>query len=79
MHAHSFATQERTLAPSQILRGVAVSCAPVAGTKASSITRSSSVRPAKRRLDSWYPCPGMGFSGLDKDVDWGNLVGGGPV
>jgi hypothetical protein len=79
MHAHSFATQKRTPAPSQILRGVAGSCAPVAGVETSSIKRSSSVRPAPRRLDSWYPWPGMGFSGLDKDVDWGNLVGGGPV
>jgi hypothetical protein len=79
MHAHTFATQERTPAPSQILRGVAGSCAPVAGRKASSLTRSSTVRPAPRRLDSWVPCPGMGFGSLDKEVDFGNLVGGGPV
>lgn len=77
MHAHFF--PKRTLAPSQILRGVAGSCVAVAGRKSSSLTRSSSVRPAPRRLDSWVPCPGMGISGLDKEVDFGNLVGGGPV
>ncbi len=85
MHAHPFATQERTLAPSQMLRGVAGSCAAVPGVqakpgvKAKSITRSSSVGPDSRRLDTWYPCPGMGSGRLDKEVDFGNLVGGGPV
>lgn len=79
MHAHSFATPERTLAPSQMLRGVAGACAVAAGNEAPSFTLPDSARPAPRRLDSWYPCPGMGISGLDWDVDFGNLVGGGPV
>ncbi|HEX6910992.1 MAG TPA: hypothetical protein VF142_11375 [Longimicrobium sp.] len=34
MHAHLFAIQERMQAPSQILRGVAGSCAPMADVAA---------------------------------------------
>lgn len=79
MHAHFLATPERTLAPSQMLRGVAGACVAVAGTPAPSITRSRSLRSASRRLDSWYPCPGTGADGVDSEVDFGNLVGGGPV
>lgn len=79
MHAHPFATQERTLAPSQMLRGVAGLRAPGASIETSSFARGSAVRPAPRRLDSWFPCPGMDADRVDSEVDFGNLVGGGPV
>lgn len=79
MHAHTFATQERTPAPSQNLRGVAGSCAPVAGFAAPSFVLRGSLCPASRRSDMWYPWPGMAISGSDSEVDFGRLVGGGPV
>jgi hypothetical protein len=80
MHAHTFATQERTLAPSQILRGVAGSCATVKGTKAPSFTQRESLCPAPwRGEDKRYSRPGMDRSDLDSKVDFGSLVEGGPV
>ena len=79
MHAHVFPTQERTLAPSQNLRGVAGTCAPVAGFAAPSFALRGSLCPAPRRSDTWYPWPGMAIVGSDSKVDFGSLVGGGPV
>jgi hypothetical protein len=80
MHAHTFATQERTLAPSQILRGVAGSCATAKGAKAPSFTRRGSLCPASwGGEDKRYPRPGMDRSGPDSTVDFGSLVEGGPV
>jgi hypothetical protein len=80
MHAHTFSTQKRTPAPSQILRGEAGSCAAVERNTAKSLVLCGSLCPAPRRSeDARYPWPGAAARGLDSIVDWGNLVEGGPV
>jgi hypothetical protein len=79
MHAHTFATQERTMPPSQNLRGVAGSCAAVKGFTAPSFTLSGSLCPAPKRSDARYPWPSAPKGGLDRKVDFGSLVEGGPV
>jgi hypothetical protein len=79
MHAHSFVTQERTQAPSQSMRGVAGSCAPVEGVTASCTLRGRSCPAPRRGVDARYPWPGEAIGGLDGDVDFGRLVEGGPV
>lgn len=81
MHAHTFATQERTLAPSQMLRGVATTYALVEGTSAPSFALCSPC-PAPRRggrkdiVDSYFSARS---GGLKWSKDFGDLVGGGPV
>jgi hypothetical protein len=79
MHAHTFATQKRTMAPSQTLRGVAGSCAAVKGSKAPSSKRGGGSCPATPRSDARYPWPSAPVGGLDREVDFGSLVEGGPV
>jgi hypothetical protein len=77
MHAHTFATQTRTLAPSQILRGVAGPRAVATGLATPSFVISSCICPVSRRSDSRYPWPGAAMA--DLEVDFGSLVEGGPV
>ena len=75
MHAHTFATQERTPAPSQNLRGVAGSSAPVAGFAAPSFVLRGSLCPAPRRSGA----PALDWRIGSGSKGFGNLAGGGPV
>lgn len=80
MHAHTFATPERMQAPSQMLRGVAGTCAPVAGVAAEPFVLGGSICPAPRqaRVDVAHPSMATAwFSGSDRD--FGSSAGGGPV
>lgn len=74
MQHHTFATQERTTAPSQSLRGMAGPCATAKG-----ISAKPSTRGLRARLDSRYPLARAAFGGQDWSVDFGSLVEGGPV
>ncbi|HEX6042161.1 hypothetical protein [Longimicrobium sp.] len=79
MHVHANATPERTQAPAQMLRGVAGSCAPLAGSVAPSRVLR---RRSHRGLGSTTRVNESGSSrkwirGLDRD--FGNSVGGKPV
>lgn len=79
MHAHSYATPERTQAPAQMLRGVAGACAPLAG----GVGRSRELPGFSGRV--WgsidfvggTTAPRKWSGGLDRD--FGSSVGGGPV
>ena len=79
MHAHPFATQERTPAPSQDLRGVAGACVRVEGIAAPAFAlrgRRFPAPPRGGRVDTW---PGAAGSGWDSYVDFEKFGGGVPV
>ena len=79
MHAQPFATQERTPAPSQNLRGVAGACVRVEGIAAPAFELGGRRIPAPRRggrVDAW---PGAAGSGSDSYVDFEIFGGGVPV
>lgn len=75
MHAHSFATQERTQASPQMLRGVAGSCVPVPGVPAATPVLGGGIRGG--RAEAANPSAKTWFSG--SDGDFGSSVGEGPV
>jgi hypothetical protein len=73
MHAHAFATQERTQAPPQMLRGVAGGCAPLAARG----LRDSSFGEVGRVEKTAYPSTASWIGGSDRD--FGSSAGGGLV
>lgn len=73
MQAHAFATQERTHAPPQMLRGVAGCCVPVAARG----LRDTSLGKAGRVEKTAYPSTASWIGGTDGD--FGSSAGGGPV
>lgn len=76
MHALT-PTQQRTHVPSQILRGVAVSCAVAAGFGKPAAAESRDTDRRVKRMDVTDSRGGTRFGSWDRD--FGNPWGGGPV